>query len=629
MSQWIISGKVGRPPYKDHRNRGNSISSISTINSSSTQESVELKPSRFYNNSYIDTERRNNTIKIEEQNEVLRKDEQNKKQGGLAGLAKVFENNCSQWTKSNSKEEAIRNWEFRQQLKKDDNGLFLKMDQRGIYNTGRNQFKGWGKERKPKEIVRTIYLPARNTDQQGRVSRAGTDLPPYEVTDTRLYPVCPSPDTEDELQKLSNWIEYKSGDEYSVDKPRVVQKRRTSSLRTSSLGMGTLFEGYDDNDSYIDSDEINLQVMCSEYDGDYSTDDEEAQLKMDSHISEAEAARRQTSCFNLPPPLGRRCRKQSYGKSQADNSYQNTDSDYVTQPQALRLRGGAKSSSSEMEVVVDSGATNSQTGQTILEQTTSKRTHGQSPSRDLCNTPTNPTKICKVQLTSPGTPKNDMEKTSQYQRRARELTTYFERFKTTTKKKLTATNNSELDKGVELLNDLVTELCLENIHHVGRYTELKRMYDGLEENKKRVDFASPLPLPIPRSVRAVDDNFTTDTETEQSKKTKKPKKKKKKSQTATSNVEFSAPASSSRRNNTETDGATSGNDKPRPKSLTSGSKKKKEKEKEILEKCRDQVAPVKFIVTTGDKSTEETKKFLWTQVVSKNRAPKIKDSVTL
>jgi hypothetical protein len=34
-------------------------------------------------------------------------------------------------------------------------------------------------------------------------------------------------------------------------------------------------------------------------------------------------------------------------------------------------------------------------------------------------------------------------------------------------------------------------------------------------------------------------------------------------------------------------------------------------------------------VSTGDKTVEETKKILWTQVVSKNKAPKIKEMVTL
>jgi len=60
---------------------------------------------------------------------------------------------------------------------------------------------------------------------------------------------------------------------------------------------------------------------------------------------------------------------------------------------------------------------------------------------------------------------------------------YFEKFKTTAKKMLNATNTLELDKEVELLNDLVIELCLENIHYVGRYTELKRLYDELQDSK--------------------------------------------------------------------------------------------------------------------------------------------------
>lgn len=58
-------------------------------------------------------------------------------------------------------------------------------------------------------------------------------------------------------------------------------------------------------------------------------------------------------------------------------------------------------------------------------------------------------------------------------------------------------------------------------------------------------------------------------------------------------------------------------------------KNKKDKEKEILEKCRMQEAPIKFVIASGDKTAEDTKKILWSQVVSKNKAPKIKEIVKL
>jgi hypothetical protein len=58
-------------------------------------------------------------------------------------------------------------------------------------------------------------------------------------------------------------------------------------------------------------------------------------------------------------------------------------------------------------------------------------------------------------------------------------------------------------------------------------------------------------------------------------------------------------------------------------------KSKKAKEMEILEKCREQEAPVKYVVSTEDKTVEETKKVLWTQVVSRIKAPKIKEIITL
>lgn len=43
----------------------------------------------------------------------------------------------------------------------------------------------------------------------------------------------------------------------------------------------------------------------------------------------------------------------------------------------------------------------------------------------------------------------------------------------------------------------------------------------------------------------------------------------------------------------------------------------------------EQEVPVKYVVSVGDKTVGETKKVLWSQVVSKNKAPKIKEIVKL
>lgn len=322
--------------------------------------------------------------------------------------------------------------------------------------------------------------------------------------------------------------------------------------------------------------------------------------------------------------MGRRCPKQtprykmkaSEGESMASNQIE-------PKPQApavMRLRGGPKSSSSEMEVTVNDQQ--EEQGTSGRDNERSKRTHGSSPQNESNVTPLNPNKIRKEKSVTPRTPNDEFSRTSSCQRRARELTIYFERFKATAKKKLNATNNSDLDKGV-------TELCLENIHHVGRYTELKRLYEETEETKKRVVFTSPLPPPTHRKVRMEEENVTTDTETEARTRSKRPKAKKKKKNAVTNDNIGSASEARTQTEATDTERATSGTDMSRPLSLTSRSRRNKEKEKEILDKYREQAATVKYIVGKGDKTTAETKKLLWSQVVSKNKAPKIKNSVTL
>lgn len=87
-----------------------------------------------------------------------------------------------------------------------------------------------------------------------------------------IHPKCPSPDTDEEIEKakLNSWIEYNENLERSVDMPTYLQRNRSSTI-DSSLAMGTLFEGYEDDDSFVESDEINIIPSCSNYDGDGGT----------------------------------------------------------------------------------------------------------------------------------------------------------------------------------------------------------------------------------------------------------------------------------------------------------------------------------------------------------------------
>ncbi|XP_060843818.1 uncharacterized protein LOC132923859, partial [Rhopalosiphum padi] len=367
---------------------------------------------------------------------------------------------------------------------------------------------------------------------------------------------------------------------------------------------------YDEEDSYVESDEINIIPSCTEYDGDF--DSLEEQEDIDSDLDDTEKTMRLTRPFNIGAPVGRRCPK---NRSTARQDPETTIGQYevLESKSVLRLRGGAKSTSGDSE---------SNQMETDSQNATNKRNLETSPND---STPINPSKLRKEQST--GIPKDEMEKACFYQRKAREMTMYFEKFKTSTKKKLNASNNSELDKGVELMNDLVTELCLENIQYIGRYTELKRMYDELEDSRKKVGFVSPLPPSTARR-NIAEDILTTDTEMETTKKKRKSKKKKKKNTVAT-DKEGSTSAARPQAHTTDTDAPNSGAETSRSMVRTSSSRGKKEREKEILNKCREQTVPVKFIVNTGDKTTEETKKLLWTQVVSKNKASKIKDSVVL
>jgi len=212
-------------------------------------------------------------------------------------------------------------------------------------------------------------------------------------------------------------------------------------------------------------------------------------------------------------------------------------------------------------------------------------------------------------------PETESGRTSSFQNRGRMVLRYFESFKTACKKKLSATAQQELDRGVDMVNDLLTEVCSENMIIYGRYLELKERLE--EKKKKKVEFEIPSGKQTTSDINSVE-LVTTDNE-EGTSSTNKGKRKKK-GKTKAENKE------STKGSDTEKSGRDSGSERSKTGSIK---KSKKEKEKEMLDKCRSQAAPVKFIVATGDKTIEDTKKVLWTQVVSKNKPPKIKELVTL
>ncbi|KAE9543416.1 hypothetical protein AGLY_002216 [Aphis glycines] len=148
----------------------------------------------------------------------------------------------------------------------------------------------------------------------------------------------------------------------------------------------------------------------------------------------------------------------------------------------------------------------------------------------------------------------------------------------------------------------------------GRYLELK---ERLEEKKKKVEFEIPSVKQTTSDINSAE-LVTTDIEegTSNTKKGKRMRKRKTKAESK----------ESTKRSDAEDSGRDSGSERSKTETIK---KSKKEKEKEMLDKCRSQAAPVKFIVATGDKTIEDTKKILWTQVVSKNKTPKIKELVTL
>lgn len=626
-----MTGKVTGPPYKGHKDRASRVpGSVSSLDSSfSEAASVELRPSKHYNKWYVDAERKQAMEKIIEENAKIEGKKEIKKTTTTGSSIMNSAGNMlkGSFKVSNSKVEAIRDWEARQRDKESEKGLFATMDAKyGQSSDFGSRYGGWGESPKPKEVIRTVYIPVRDSRKEhkeidrtssGKESRTASLSPYSDRRSKRLYPRCPSPETDDELDKIRNWIEYnEDGREYSVDTPTVLQSTRS---RSSSSALGTLFEGFNENDSYIESDEINIREIDSEYEADNRSSDEE-QFRSYTDESEAEKACRLTRSYNLATPKGRRCPKAKIDRQTTGTT---TDSSIgkPRPPSVLRLRGGAKSGSSSdngaMEITdIDHAGNEPGTSGQTPRHTPENFLKRNSAIIDYMGTVSPARKRNRENSKSPGQPESETDMAISYSRRGRNLMMHFEKFKASYKKKLTAAAQSELDVGVEMINELITDIYAENMCIFGRYLELK---DAAVDNRKRVDFASPLPKQKERFERITEEIQTSDTDTEGPKKNRRRRKKK--------SVESQAQSSGAEtaQSGTDTGAATSGTEGSRPGSRN----KSKKKEKEILEKCREQDAPIKFVVTTGDKTAEETKKILWTQVVAKNKAPKIKQTVVL
>jgi len=540
---------------------------------------MELRPSKHYNKWYVEAERKQVMEKIIEENAKIEGKKETKKTTTTGSSIMNLAGNMikGSFKVSNSKVEAIRDWEARQRDKKSEKGLFATMDAKyGQSSDYGSRYGGWGKSPKPKEVIRTVYIPVRDSRKEykeiertssGKESRT-SPLPPYsDRRSKRIYPRCPSPETDDELDKIRNWIEYnEEGREYSVDTPTVLQSTRS---RSSSSALGTVFEGFNENDSYIESDEINVREIDSEYEADNGSSDEE-QFRSYTDESEAEKACRLTRSYNLATPKGRRCPKAKIDRQTTDAT---TDSSIgkPRPPSVLRLRGGAKSGSSSDNGVMEitdtdhagnepgtSGQTPRYTPENFLKRKKAIIEHmgTVSPAR----------KRNRENSKSPGQPESETDMAISYSRRGRNLMTYFEKFKSSYKKKLTAAAQSELDVGVEMINELITEICAENMCIFGRYLELK---DAAADNRKRVDFASPLRKQKERFERITEESQTSDTDKEGPKKKRRRRKKK----SADSQAQSSGAETA--QSGTDTGAATSGTEGSRPGSRKSPRRRKR------------------------------------------------------
>lgn len=192
--------------------------------------------------------------------------------------------------------------------------------------------------------------------------------------------------------------------------------------------------------------------------------------------------------------------------------------------------------------------------------------------KDFAEIVTPPSKKLKEGSRSPNTPVTEAEKAHSFHDRSRLVLRYFEKFKIANKKKLTAVSQQELNRGVDLVSELLTEVCNENMIIYGRYLELK---ENIEERKKKVEFLE--------TGKESTYQVTKENNEKSEQKMKKPRKKKKKANDDKS-------GQSSVISETDTDIAsaveTNGTEKAKSKK-NKKSKKEKEKERQFLKNAEN------------------------------------------
>lgn len=182
-----------------------------------------------------------------------------------------------------------------------------------------------------------------------------------------------------------------------------------------------------------------------------------------------------TRPYNIGGPIGRRCpktraRHNTIEKDTTEGQYGVPESISI-----LRLKGGEKSSTGDSESNMDVDK-----DQAFREER--KRSNNL---KEFTEIVTPPSKKHKENSGSPNSPVTETEKTHSFHDRSRLVLRYFEKFKLANKKKLTAVSQQELDRGVDLVSDLLTEVCAENMIIYGRYLKLK---EKVEDKKKKVEF---------------------------------------------------------------------------------------------------------------------------------------------
>jgi hypothetical protein len=452
--------------------------------------------------------------------------------------------------RSSSKNEAIRRWEQRQESKRDEKGLIATMDAKD-YGNSRPSYEGWGKSN-TKEKIRTVYIPIRVNSNDSNKEKEENNSKGLKQ---EIY-------EEKGKAKVEYWIEFSENFELSVDTPTYLQRNRKSSLG-SSAAMTTIFESYDDEDSFVESDEINLVLSCTEHDGDWDSTGEFEDK--DSDIDEAEEAMRLTRPFNMGAPVGRRCPKikTTLSQDQIPTDKQNGVPENNT---VLRLKGGSNSTTGKSDNPMES--------EPIPSTSNGKRSS--TDMREYKEIVTPPSKRTKENTLSPV---KEADKAGSFHERGRMVLRYFEKFKAACKKKLSATAQQELNREVDMVSKLLTEVCTENMIIYGRYLELK---ENAEEKKKKVDFT--------------DIGETTASENVENKEKQELRKKRMKKRKRA--ISGATSGQSSGVSETE-DNIASGTDVEASEKENGKKKKKKSKkakEKEILDKCREQEAPVKYAV---------------------------------